>query len=130
MSLFSKMLKELLDDTVVFDRGQWASVLSVKEGVIDSWLEDECLPSPRHLLLIINVLKVASDSCKLKGEAFQKRFHPLVKFEWIGTRSADILSPLGEAMLPNIVTYMFRPVKAEIKHLKPENIKPPLKDRV
>jgi hypothetical protein len=99
-SLFANALTHLLDDTDLFDRADWADVLSVSTAAISQWVNDKTIPQPDYLYTIYEMVK-GSD---LPSE------EPLINFREIAKLPAYEVSPHGRRMLPNIWSYMTRPV--------------------
>ena len=55
-SKFARALQQLLDQTKVFDRSQWAAVLNVPEHEIAGWVDDRSYPAPETLRRIIRTM--------------------------------------------------------------------------
>jgi len=52
-SIFAKALQDLLDDTNIFSRREWADLLRVSEETLNAWVSDLSLPRPDHLGRIV-----------------------------------------------------------------------------
>ncbi|MEK7505083.1 MAG: hypothetical protein AAB589_02265 [Patescibacteria group bacterium] len=57
MSLFADQLRALVDATGLFNRKEWAEVLSVDEMDIESWLNDKSIPKDETLRMMLGILR-------------------------------------------------------------------------
>lgn len=99
MSIFSKALKGLLDDTEVFTRKDWATVLALEETEIMSWVLDKALPTPETLRSIVHVVKTLDD---VKED-------PLRKWTAIVERPSREVTPFWKQMGKDVANYMVKP---------------------
>lgn len=94
-SPFAQAIRALLDDTNFFDRKSWAAFLDVPEATILTWVNDEALPRPDRLRMILDLLR-------LRGRNQQ----PVEKFDSLIVQSPNDISPLGFMMLPTVNDYL------------------------
>lgn len=99
MSIFSEVLKGLLDDTQIFSREDWATVLGVEESAIASWVQDEALPPAIVLRSIVRVVK------RLDGV----KEEPVRKWSAIVDLPAREVTPFWQEMGKDTGNYMVRP---------------------
>lgn len=59
-SLFASALQNILDNTGLYTRKEWANFLLVPVREIDKWIEDRELPQPFQLNLILDFLKLSN----------------------------------------------------------------------
>ena len=104
MSIFAKALANLLDNTNLFTRREWAKFAGVTEDKIEGWLKDEDIPRPYTLSLITLCLKNCSDVNQ----------SPVIEFEKISELRSTLVSPYGDRMLPTIKEYYSRPIFSDI----------------
>lgn len=98
ISPFASALKVLLDETGIFDRAEWSSLLGVSQGAISQWVNDKTIPRPEILDMIYDTLVVSDiEISHLKG------------FNDMSKRPANEVSPNGVRMLPTVWEYMTRP---------------------
>ena len=104
MSLFSNALKSLLDETNLFDRSSWAEFLGVTESKIESWVQDEDIPKPYRLSMVVLALERSSNI----------PIEPLGEFYRISKMNSMEVSPHGVRMLPTVNEYYNRPDSTEL----------------
>lgn len=102
---FSEALRRLLDDTQLFDRGEWATYLGVKKDRIEKWLADAELPRVGHLGLILTTIE---NSDVPPG--------PLLDFTIMAGRPAREVSPHGRLMLPTVMEFVKRPAFCDLSN--------------
>lgn len=95
-SLFAAALKNLLDDTTLYDRAEWADYLLISEAAISQWLHDKTVPRPDLLYMIYDTLAMTDGVPR----------EPLAAFELVAKRPATEVSPLGSRMTPTVWEYM------------------------
>jgi len=116
MSLFTEALRDLLDETNLFTRKEWAEFLFVKviggppresgEERINKWLTEEGLPRSSDLSMICIALEESSDVTK----------EPLEKFKQMANIPARKVSKFGKRMLPTVWEYMNRPLFCDLSN--------------
>jgi hypothetical protein len=103
-SQFAIALIGLLDRTNLFERYEWAELLSVSEPAISQWVGDKTIPRPENLYMIVATIQQSSGV----PEA------PLAIFKTMAQRIATEVSPHGKRMLPTVWEYMMRPAFSEL----------------
>ena len=94
---FARVLRAILDDTGLFIRSDWARVLNVSPPTISQWVNDETLPRPDILHMMVDIV---SDSAGKECTEAEEKF-------WdIADMSSKEVSPLGGRMTPTIREYM------------------------
>lgn len=97
-SLFARTLKDLMDETGLFDRRMWAALLGVTDETVNQWITDKAIPTSERLWVLVDVLR-GSD---LKNE------EPLSQYEKIASLPTTEVSPFGRFMLPTLSDYADR----------------------
>ena len=100
-SWFANSLRRLMDETNLFSRDEWATVVGISTDEIAQWLDDKAIPRPEHLFVIFDAVKT-SDATKTRLEHF-------ADFGRMSELSADHVSPLGSQMMPTVWAYMNQP---------------------
>jgi energy-coupling factor transporter ATP-binding protein EcfA2 len=123
-SPFAEALTGLLDNTQLFQRREWASLLGIKESAISQWLSEETIPKATNLNMVFVTVERASDADK----------GPLETFRQMATLPALEASPRnGKRMLPTVWEYMKRPVfdqlSSELAKLTPAEQEQLLEER-
>lgn len=104
-SPFAVVLTRLLDETKFYTRFQWANFLGTTTALIVHWANDEALPRPDQLRMILDLLTVRGG----------KPAAPVIAaFEEIAQQPATAVSPLGAGMAPTVRHYMTRTLFLEI----------------
>lgn len=104
MSQFAVILRKLLDDTNLFNRGGWAYLLGTSTSCIEEWVTDVSIPSPHHLSMLILALQSSSDI----------DVSILAEYYSIANVRATTISPHGALMLPTVDVYCKRPQFSEL----------------
>lgn len=103
-SLFASALQQLLDDTNLFNRNDWAEIIGARTTDINKWVYDADIPEAHHLGMIIATLETSSNIPEL----------PLKHFREIASLRSTLVSPHGKRMLPSVQQYIERPLFSEI----------------
>lgn len=98
-SLFARTLKDLMDETGLFNRSEWAYMVGGTEKDIEQWVNDKTIPRADELFVIVDTL-IWSD---LTNE------EPLAHFDQLKVLPATEVSPHGRFMLPSVVEYIRKP---------------------
>lgn len=112
MSLFTERLEEMLDKTNLFNRREWAKFLLIEQERISAWLEEESIPSPYQLNMILIVLENPG-SYHLDMMIPQEY---ITKFKEMSLMPARNVSKFGKRMLPTVQEYMNRPIFSELSN--------------
>ena len=103
-SELTRSLKGLIDDTGLFKRDTWASILGTNEETIGEWLKEDALPKPSNLYMLYVI--VERSTCSQE---------PLKAFKEMAQKSSTRVSEeYGILMLPNVWEYMMRPESSEL----------------
>ena len=99
-SEFARLLRQLLDETDIFNRQEWAEFLDVSESAISQWLHDQTLPRPDTLRQIVGVVRSSSGV----PESILK------SLEEGASRPAEEVSPHGKRMGESLGAYLISPL--------------------
>lgn len=113
-SEFASLLRQLLDETDIFVRSEWAAFLNVSEAAISQWVNDKTVPRPELLRMIVQLVMSKDDA----------PHNLLQEFEAMASRSANEVSPNWRRFGQSVCAYMLRPLLEgfllDLKGLKPE----------
>lgn len=99
MSIFAAALKALLDDTQIWSREDWSTVLCVEEKTIEAWVSDQQLPTPQVLRSIIRCNRDLDPPTE----------EPMDQWNAIVERPAEEVTPFAKEMGRSVADYMIRP---------------------
>jgi hypothetical protein len=130
MSEFSKALKDLLDDTNLFNRTEWSYFLFgfnfKAKGIetIQNWIDDKDIPRPMNLTMIIinlsstSVADFVTSGIQMAIKGNQPNLDlgckELKAFGEMAKKRATDVSPFGKRMLPTVAEYMSRATFSEM----------------
>lgn len=100
LSLFSKALRMMLDDTGLYTRNEWAEILGVKEEVIEEWISSDGLPTPENLRSIRRVVHE------------HDRTPPPILSHWeeMAKEHGSKVHPYGQRFGRSVAHYMVKPI--------------------
>ena len=98
-SLFARTLKDLMDETGLFRRPEWATLLGADEKDLDQWITDKTIPRADELFVLVDTLRWSD----LKSE------EPLERYDQIAFLQATEISPMGRFMLPSVAEWIMKP---------------------
>ncbi len=96
-SKFAVALKALLDDTDFFTRDEWTDYCVVSDKIINQWLADDSLPTPRRLRMIVRALEERGGP---------KTIEPLAQFNELRSCPAKDISPIMGYAAANLESYL------------------------
>ncbi|MGE3336021.1 MAG: ATP-binding protein [Rhodospirillaceae bacterium] len=99
-SPFATTLKELIEDTEIFSRSEWATTLGVTRAAISQWTTDKTVPRPRTLRSLIEVVR------RYRGDDDDH----LKSFLSLVDKPAHEVSPHGDRLGITVGRYLVSPV--------------------
>ncbi len=99
-SLFATVLGNLINQTAIFSRSEWATALGVTTAAISQWLNDKTVPRARTLRSLIDIVR------RYRGA---DDFH-LQAFFNIVDHPAHTVSPHGDRLGASVGRYLLSPV--------------------
>ena len=113
-SEFAQLLRRLLDDTGIFNRSEWAEFLSVSTAAISQWVNDNTVPRPELLRMIVDLVRSVDNAPQ----------GLLQEFETMAARPSEVVSPNGKRFGESVSAYLVRPLLdgflLDLKGLKSE----------
>ncbi len=97
-SPFALALKDLLDETNIFTRQEWARLLDVSTPAISQWVRDKTIPRAAALATIVSTVRSAVGTSNEALRAFLA----------IAGLPAREVSPHGNRMAPTVMDYLLQ----------------------